>query len=62
MPLIIITKRDTIKVVLDARQSNSITDQSFESYPIEPFFPNLHALIKNLNLQLTECMLTHMPL
>ena len=38
-PLIIITKGDTIKVVLDARHLNSNTDQSFESWPIEPLAP-----------------------
>ena len=40
-PLIIIPKGDTIKVVLDARHLNSNTDQSFESWPIEPLAPQL---------------------
>ena len=35
-PLNIVPKRDTIKVVFDARHLNSNTDQSFESFPIEP--------------------------
>ena len=40
-PLIFIPKGDTIKVVLDARNLNSNTDQSFESWPIEPLAPQL---------------------
>ena len=40
-PLIIIPKADTIEVVLDARHLNSNTDQSFESWPIEPLAPQL---------------------
>ena len=32
---------DTIKVVLDARHLNTNTDQSFESWPIEPLAPQL---------------------
>ena len=38
---IIIPIGDTIKVVLDARHLNSNTDQSFESWPIEPLAPQL---------------------
>ena len=38
-PLIIIPKRDAIKVVLDARHLNSNTNQEFESWPIEPLAP-----------------------
>ena len=45
-PLIIIPKGDTIKVVLDARHLNSNTNQSFESWPIEPLAP--HALTKKI--------------
>ena len=40
-PLIIITKGDTIKCVLDARHLNSNTEQSVESWPIEPLAPQL---------------------
>ena len=40
-PLIINPRGDTIKVVLDARHLNSNTDQSFESWPIEPLAPQL---------------------
>ena len=46
-PVIIIPKRDTIKVVLDARHLNSNTDQSFESGPIEPLAPQLARANKN---------------
>ena len=35
-PLIIMKKKDSIKVVLDARYFNSNTDQSSESWPLEP--------------------------
>ena len=38
-PLIIIPKGDTIKCVLDARHLNSNTEQSDESWPIEPLAP-----------------------
>ena len=38
-PLIIIPKRDAIKVVLDARHLNSNTNQEVESWPIEPLAP-----------------------
>ena len=38
-PLIIIPKSDTIKCVLHARHLNSITEQSDESWPIEPLAP-----------------------
>ena len=40
-PLIIIPKGDTIKCVLDARHLNSKTEQSDESWPIEPLAPQL---------------------
>ena len=40
-PLIIIPKGDTIKSVLDARHLNSNTEQSDESWPIEPLAPQL---------------------
>ena len=40
-PLIIIPKGDTIKCVLDARHLYSNTEQSDESWPIEPLAPQL---------------------
>ena len=40
-PPIIIPKGDTIKFVLDARHLNSNTEQSDESWPIEPLTPQL---------------------
>ena len=40
-PLIIIPKGDTIKCVLDARHPNSNSEQSDESWPIEPLAPQL---------------------
>ena len=40
-PLIIIPKGDKIKCVLDARHLNSNTEQSDESWPIEPLAPQL---------------------
>ena len=40
-PLIIILKGDTIKCVLDARHLYSNTEQSDESWPIEPLAPQL---------------------
>ena len=40
-PLIIIPKGDTIKCVLDARHLNSNTEQSDESWPVEPLAPQL---------------------
>ena len=40
-PLIIIRKGDTTKCVLDARHLNSNTEQSDESWPIEPLAPQL---------------------
>ena len=40
-PLIIIPKGDTIKCVLDARHLISNTEQSDESWPIEPLAPQL---------------------
>ena len=41
IPLIIIPKGDTIKCVIDARHLNSNTEQSDESWPIEPLVPQL---------------------
>ena len=38
-PLNIIPKGDTIKCVLDARHLDSNTEQSDESWPIEPLAP-----------------------
>ena len=46
-PLIIIPKRDTIKCILDARHLNSNTEQSNESWPIEPLAPQLARANKN---------------
>ena len=40
-PLIIIPKGDTTKCVFDARHLNSNTEQSDESWPIEPLAPQL---------------------
>ena len=40
-PLIIISKGDSIKCVLDARHLNFNTEQSDESWPIEPLAPQL---------------------
>ena len=40
-PRIIIPRRDTFKVVLYTRHLNPVTDQSFESWPIEPLAPQL---------------------
>ena len=40
-PLITIPKGDSIKCVLDARHLNSNTEQSDESWPIEPLAPQL---------------------
>ena len=40
-PLIIIPKGDTVKCVLDARNLNSNTEESDESWPIEPLAPQL---------------------
>ena len=46
-PLIIIPKGDTIKCVLDARHLTSNTEQSDESWPIEPLAPQLARAKKN---------------
>ena len=46
-PLIIIPKGDSIKFVLDARHLNSSTEQSDESWPIEPLAPQLARANKN---------------
>ena len=51
-PLIVIKKNDTIKNVLDARHLNSNTDQSSESWPLEPPATQLAQADKNKNLQL----------
>ena len=40
-PLIILPKSDSFKCVLDARRLNSNTDQSDESWPVEPLAPQL---------------------
>ena len=48
-PLIIIPKGDTIKCVLDARHLNSNTEQSDESWPIEPLAPQLARANKKYN-------------
>ena len=40
-PLIIIPKGDSIKCVLDARHLHSNTEQSDESWPVEPLAPQL---------------------
>ena len=40
-PLIVIPKGDTKKCVLDARHPYSNTEQSDESWPIEPLAPQL---------------------
>ena len=40
-PLIIITKKESIKCVLDDRHLNSNTEQSDESWPIKPLAPQL---------------------
>ena len=62
-PLIIILKGNTIKCVLDARHFNSNTEQSDESWPIEPLTPQLaRANKKQTNLQLTLCTPTDMHL
>ena len=45
-PLIIIPKSDSIKCVLDARHLISNTEQSDESWPIEPLAPQLARAIK----------------
>ena len=46
-PLIIIPKGDSIKCVLDAHHTNSNTEQSDESWPIEPLAPQLARANKN---------------
>ena len=50
-PLIVIPKGDSIKCVLDARHLNSNTEQSDESWPIEPLAPQLARANKNINVQ-----------
>ena len=47
--LIIISKGDAIKVVLDARHLNSNTNQELESWPIESLAPQLARAKKNTN-------------
>ena len=61
-PLIIIPKGDTIKCVLDARHPNSNTEQSDESWSIEPLAPQLARANKNTILLLTLCMPMHIHL
>ena len=61
-PLIIIPKGDTTKCVLDARHLNSNTEQSDESWPIEPLAPQLAGANKKYKLPLTLCMHMHMHL
>ena len=46
-PLIIIPKGDSIECVLDARHLDSNTEQSDESWPIEPLAPQLARANKN---------------
>ena len=59
-PLIIIPKGDSIKCVSDARYLNSNTEQSDESWPIEPLAPQLaRANKKQTNLQLILCTPMH---
>ena len=48
-PLIIISKGDAIKVVLDARHSSSNTDRELEFWSIEPLAPQLARANKNTN-------------
>ena len=48
-PPIIIPKADTIKCVLDAPHLNSNTEQSDESWPIEPLAPQLARANKKYN-------------
>ena len=48
-PLIIIPKGDSIKCVLDARHLNSNTEQSDESWPIEPLASQLARAKKKPN-------------
>ena len=61
-PLIIIPKGDTIQCVIDARHLSSNTEQSNESWPIEPLAPQLARETKSTNLQLTLCMPMHIHL
>ena len=44
-PIIILPKKDYVKLVIDARYLNSITDTSNSSWPLEP----LQALITRVN-------------
>ena len=44
-PIIILPKKDYVKLVIDARYLNSITDTSNSSWPLEP----LHVLITRVN-------------
>ena len=61
--LIFMPKRDSIKCVLDARHLNSNTEQSDESWPIEPLAPQL-ARANNKYKSAIELMYTiaHTPL
>ena len=49
-PLIIIPKGNSIKCVIDTRHLNSNTDQSDESWPIEPHAPQLARANKRYKL------------
>ena len=47
-PLFLIPKGDSSKCALDARHLNSNTEHSVESWPIEPFAPQLARAIKKI--------------
>ena len=49
-PLNIIPKGDSIKCVLDVRYSNSNTEQSDKSWPIEPLAPQLARANTNISV------------
>ena len=51
-PLLIVPKGDSIKCVLDVRYLNSNTEQSDESWPIEPLAPQLARTNKKYNCAL----------
>ena len=60
---IIIPKGDTIKCVLDARHLNSNTEQSDESWPIEPLAPQLARANKKYKCAFDLlCAYAHTPL
>ena len=60
-PLITIPKGDTIKCVLDARHLNSNTEQSDESWPIEPLAPQLARANKKYKSAIDLCLCTYTP-